>query len=149
MIGCDRETASKYLGFTAQQVESLLQCDSAFMQQALKAEGAAELHQMKNLHDATKDSKQWRASVWWLERRAPARFARRTANAITASEWNSFLTAIVDAILAEVTNEADRQRLIARIACLTDDGKADASTTTVEESPSDSVDDFLDQDSQT
>lgn len=120
MIGCDRDTASKYLGFTTQQLDEILQENAEFMRQALKAEGAAEFHQMKNLHEATKDAKQWRASVWWLERRAPARFARRAANAITATEWNSFLTAIVDAIVAEVTSEADRQRLIARIARLSD-----------------------------
>lgn len=139
MIGCDRDTASKYLGFTAPQIESLLQSDGEFMRQALKAEGAAELHQMKNLHDATKDSKQWRASVWWLERRAPARFARRAANAITASEWNSFLTAIVDAIVAEVTCEADRQRLIARIARLADESPSTGAETSPPDSDNDSL----------
>ena len=118
MLGCDRDTASKYLGYTASQMEQHLAANAEFLRKALKAEGAAELHQMKNLHDATKDSKQWRASVWWLERRAPARFGRRPTGAITMTEWTRFLAVVADAITVEVTNEGDRQRLISRLAQL-------------------------------
>lgn len=120
MLGCDRDTASKYLGYTTSHLEKQLAEDIEFLRKTLKAEGAAELHQMKNLHNATKDAKQWRASVWWLERRAPSRFGRRSALAITAPEWSRFLAVIADAIVAEVSSEADRQQLIARIAQLVD-----------------------------
>ena len=116
LVGCDRETASKYLGCTPTQLRDELKRNPEFSRQLLRAEGSAEFHQMRNLHEATKDGKQWRASVWWLERLAPGRFARRAANAITEAEWQQFLESLADAIMSEITNEADRRRLLACLA---------------------------------
>jgi len=116
MMGCDRETAGNYLGFTLLQLRDEVKREPEFLQQVLRAEAAAEFHQIRNLHEATKDSKQWRASVWWLERKIPERFARRAANAITAAEWQQFLETLADMIVSEITCEADRQKLLTRLS---------------------------------
>ncbi len=116
LVGCDRETAGNYLGFSPTQLRDEVKRDADFLQQVLRAEASAEFHQIRNLHEATKDSKQWRASVWWLERKVPERFARRAANAVTESEWRHFLETLADLITSEIASEADRQRLLTRLA---------------------------------
>ncbi len=136
LVGCDRETASKYLGCTPTQLRDELKRNPEFSRQVLRAEGSAEFHQICNLHEATKDSKQWRASVWWLERKAPGRYARRVANAITEAEWQQFLESLADAIVTEITNEADRRRLLAYLARM-----AQAAHTDLAKDPRDSVPD--------
>jgi hypothetical protein len=124
MVGCDRETAGNYLGFSHSQLRHELQRDGEFLRQVLQAEAAAEFHQIRNLHEATKDSKQWRASVWWLERKIPERFARRAANAVSATEWRQFLDTLAEMIVMEISSEADRQRLLARLSEIAEEVEA-------------------------
>jgi hypothetical protein len=125
LVGCDRETAGNYLGFSPAQLRDEVKRDPDFFRQMLRAEASAEFHQIRNLHEATKDSKQWRASVWWLERKVPERFARRAANAITESEWRQFLETLADLITSEIASEADRQRLLSRLSQIAQEVDAD------------------------
>jgi hypothetical protein len=118
-MGCDWETTAKYLGFTPVQLRGETKRDEAFRREVLRCEAAADLHQIKNLHEASKDPKNWRTSVWWLERTSPVRFAKRPAMAITHSEWKQFLATIANAITEEVRAEADSRRLQMRLAQMT------------------------------
>lgn len=113
-IGCDRETACKYLGLTSKQLSGLLEQDPEFLKQLSKAEATSELTHMQNLRNAAKDEKHWRASVWWLERHAPERYARRAPDTLTVAQLQQIIEELVEAIVCEVTNERDRLRLLNR-----------------------------------
>ena len=62
-MGCSRETACKYLGLSATDLRRELQLDWEFRAQLLRAEATPEFNHMRNLHQAAKDEKNWRASV--------------------------------------------------------------------------------------
>lgn len=117
-MGCDREMAAKGVGWTVGQLRHVLGDDPEFAQVLLRAEGQAELHRMRILHNATKDEKHWRAATWWLERRAQNRYARRISRSVTTVEIQEFIDELVDIVFAEVTREADRERLVTSLAAL-------------------------------
>ncbi len=114
-IGCDRETACNYLGKTAAELHEQLRQDREFHRQLLRAEATPEFSHMRNLYNAAKDEKHWRASVWWLERRAPERFARRAPDALTAQQLRSVIEALADTIVGEIEDPQDRERLLAKL----------------------------------
>ncbi len=115
-VGCDRETACKYWGWTAADLHRVLDDDHEFARQLLRAEGTAEFAHMRNLHNAAKEEKNWRVSVWWLERRSPERFARRAPNVLTATQMSAIIEELADGIAEEITNQDDRRRLLNRLA---------------------------------
>lgn len=125
LIGCDRETASKYLGCTLRQLQGALQQDSQFAKQLARAEATPEFIHMRNLHNAAKDEKHWRVSVWWLERCAPERYARRSPDTISAAQLRQIIKQLADAIAGEVASRDDRQRLLARLASIARDVEGD------------------------
>ena len=113
-IGCDRETAGKFLGWKPADLHRELEQDAEFHKQLLKAEATPEFSHMRNLHNAAKDEKHWRASVWWLERNAPERYARRAAGALTAAQLQEVIEELAEVIAKEVVSEEERRRLLAR-----------------------------------
>src|SRR5687767_4056742 len=68
-LGCPRSTAAKYVGLSGEQLEALLRADEQLTREVLRAEAEAEVRHMGNVHKASKDEKNWRTSVWWLEQR--------------------------------------------------------------------------------
>ncbi|MEO1497499.1 MAG: hypothetical protein AAFV43_10145 [Planctomycetota bacterium] len=115
-VGCDRETAAKYVGCSIDDLVEAARRDAGFAAALRKNEAAAELAHMRNIQQAAKDDKHWRASVWWLERLAPERFARRDAGAVTRRELTGLLSAIAGGIAAEVRHEDDRRRVLDKLA---------------------------------
>jgi hypothetical protein len=113
-VGCDRQTAADYLGCSLADIRRAMQSDSAFAASVRRAEASVELMHMRNVQELAKDKKDWRASVWWLERRAPERFARR-AGAVTARQLKAFVALLTGAIQEDVRCDEDRARLVARL----------------------------------
>jgi len=151
-LGCDRETASKYLGWTASHLRQELHRSSDFAIQVLRAEASAEFHQIHNVHEATKEAKNWRASVWWLERMAPERFAKRSTNVVTETEWQEFLEALAEAVVSEIADDADRNRLLNRLAQMADvsytERKQETGSDSLDESPMLSFEEIANEDEQ-
>jgi len=114
-MGCDRETACNYLGKSAEQLRQQLQQDPEFRKRILRAEATPEFNHMKNLFSAAKEEKNWRASVWWLERRSPERYARRAPDAVSAAQLRQIIEELAEAIVGGVGHQEDRQRLLARL----------------------------------
>ena len=117
-FGCDRVTAGKYLGCSMQQLRSTLQHDPQFAKQLARAEATPELMHMRNLQNAAKDEKHWRASIWWLERCVPERYARRNPDSISAAQLRQVVKQLADAIAGEVSDLDDRTRLMKRLASI-------------------------------
>lgn len=117
-IGCDRATAASYVGTSAASLEAATAEDRAFADAVARAEAAAEMAHMRNVQQAAKEEKNWRASVWWLERRLPDRYGRRNAESVTPGELKRFLAALAEAVAEEVSHPQDRERLLQRVRSL-------------------------------
>jgi hypothetical protein len=112
-VGCDRQTAADYVACSLADIRHAMQQDAAFMADVCRAEAAIELTHMRNVQEIATGKKEWRASVWWLERRSPERFARK-AGTLTSRQLKAFVTFLTEVYREEVRDEADRERLIAR-----------------------------------
>jgi hypothetical protein len=114
-VGCDRQTAVDFVGCSLRDLHRAMERDSEFASNIRRNEAGAELSHMRNVQTAAKDAKNWRASVWWLERRSPERYGPRGAGAVTARQLKAFIGMVVDILAVEVRDPADRQRLCARL----------------------------------
>ncbi|MBX3425810.1 MAG: hypothetical protein KF688_09030 [Pirellulales bacterium] len=114
-IGCDRQTGCNYVGCTPGDLLAALRQQASFAAQLLRAEATPEATHMRCVHDAAKDVKNWRASVWWLERRAPERFARRASAGLSAAELQGVVDQLCETIGQEIADVALRERVGRRL----------------------------------
>jgi hypothetical protein len=108
-VGCDRQTAADFIGCSLMDFRNLMQHDAAFAKDVRRSEAEAELKNMRNVQDTAREKKEWRASVWWLERRSPERFGRRTAGSVTARQLRGYFTLLSQMLNERLPDEKDRQ----------------------------------------
>lgn len=119
-FGGDREMATKCVGTTLLKLQQEMARDRTFAAEVVRAEGLSETGQMQAVIKAAKDTKNWRASIWWLERQSPERFGRRAAHSYSSQEFQEFILQMTHAIDETVHEPADRERLITLLAALGD-----------------------------
>lgn len=137
-LGCDRQIAARYLGLTPAEMQRQLAGDADFARRLSQAEARAELVHLTRVREAAQDEKNWRAAVWWLERRAPDRYGRRDAGALTPHQVRRFVETLSAAIAEEVHDPADRKRLMARLRRLGEDSMPEPANNERSESESES-----------
>lgn len=116
--GCDRAASAKAAAATLQEFNNELKHDAEFAKAVLQAEGGAVFHRMNAIHKAVKDPKQWRAAAWWLEQQTKRHNARLKAKQVPVRHWHEYAGDIVGAVMSEVSQEADRERLVERLRAL-------------------------------
>jgi hypothetical protein len=115
-LGGDRATACKLMGVSLQQLLAEMERDPEFAKAVLNAEGKAELEHMRNVRMAAIDDKNWRGSIWWLERRD-----RSQDDVDEESPWSNLsfvreaLAKLVEVVVAEIGDPIRRQLLVARL----------------------------------
>lgn len=114
-VGCDRETAANFVGCSLTEIGHMMQLDPAFALNILRTEAGTELSHMRNVQQAAKDVKNWRASVWWLERHSPERFGARGAGEVTVRQLKAFVETLAGVLNDEFQNEEQRKRVIGRL----------------------------------
>jgi hypothetical protein len=114
-VGCDRETAANFIGCSLVDFAEAMKRDSEFAASVRKTEAAVELAHMRTVQQAAKEEKNWRASVWWLERRSPERFGSRGAGTVTTKHLKAFLNVAGAVLNAEIQDPADRERVMNRL----------------------------------
>lgn len=114
-VGCDRETAANFVGCRAADISRAMLGDSAFAAQVRRTEAGCELGHMRTVQEATKEAKNWRASVWWMERRAPDRFGPRGAGQVTLRQLDEFLNVVADIVCDEIDCRDDQRRVLVRM----------------------------------
>jgi hypothetical protein len=121
-VGCNRATAGKYIGASCAEVAAALQQDPAFRQAVIQAEANAEVQFMGNVHKAAQDEKNWRTSVWWLERRAreEASTAQATAGEVIAAV-RAALEKFAEIVVTELPDVTRRQAIIAQLLQIADE----------------------------
>lgn len=117
-VGCDRATAASYVGRRPDELETAARSDAEFDAAIRRSEAGCELAHMRNVQQAARDERHWRASVWWLERRLPERYAKREADAVGRRELMRFVSAAAAAIATAVQDEGDRHRVLERLSGL-------------------------------
>ena len=53
--------------------------------------------------------------MWWLERRAPEKYARRDSECVTEAQFNRFVDEVVELIAEEIRESEVLERIIARM----------------------------------
>jgi hypothetical protein len=114
-FGCSRDTAAGYVGSTVDAVEALAARDADFAAQIVLAEAQAELTHVRNVHSAGGDVKNWRASVWMLERRFPERFGKREPEVVTKPQMQQMMKRLSHVLLEVVPDEAQRAKILESI----------------------------------
>jgi len=114
-VGCDRETAANFVGCRAADISRAMLSDRGFAAQVRRTEAGCELGHMRTVQEATKEAKNWRASVWWMERRSPDRFGPRGAGQVTLRQLDEFLNVVADIVCNEIECRDDQQRVIVRM----------------------------------
>lgn len=114
-VGCDRETAANFVETTTANLHREMERDDRFAARVHRTEAASEWTNMRTVHQAAKDVKNWRAAVWWLEMHAPDRFKSRSAGEVTLAQLNEFVGTLTTILANEVRCESDRRRVIHRV----------------------------------
>jgi hypothetical protein len=113
--GCSRETAAGYVGSTVEDLDQAASRDADFAAQIVRAESNAELSHVRNVHNAGNDVKNWRASVWMLERRFPERFGKRDPEVVTRPQMQQMMKRLSNVLLEVVPDEAQREKILQSI----------------------------------
>jgi hypothetical protein len=114
-VGCDRETAANFVGCSTAEIGRAMRQDPAFAAHVRRTEAGSELSHMRTVQDAAKEAKNWRASVWWLERHSPERFGPRGAGQVTVRQLDEFLQTLVEIVCDEIESEEGQRRMIKRM----------------------------------
>ena len=114
-VGCDRETAANLIGELPEEFAQALQQDSEFAAEVRRTEAGVELFHMNQIHEAAKDKKNWRLSVWWLVQRSPERFATRVPGVVTTRHLKAFLEFFGEGLVSDIRNSEDRDRVQTRL----------------------------------
>ena len=112
--GGDRASACDVVGVTQVQLRLEMKRDPEFAEQVARAEASMELRQMDKVIKATNDEKNWRASVWWIERRTRERL-RGAGRSLTEDNIFDLVDAMARAIAEEVADSEIQRRLIERL----------------------------------
>ena len=119
-LGCDRELIARYLGCDEIQIVETFARDETFRKAWHRAHATAELSHIRNIQQAAKEEKNWRASVWWLERHVPARYAKRSLGEVTRSELVKLIRNVAEKIASVVKQPEDQRRLLSKLTELTE-----------------------------
>jgi hypothetical protein len=114
-VGCDWTTAARIAECSLADIRRAMRHDAEFAKSVRRSEAGAELSHMRTIQEAAKDAKNWRASVWWLERHAPERFGARRADAVTATQLKAYIGILADIVVGEERSGASRADILGRL----------------------------------
>ena len=118
-LGCPRATAANYVGLTSEQFEQIVLGDEAFAREVLRAEAEAAVRHMVNVHKASKDEKNWRTSVWWLEQHGLTPPAADESDANYPEAVMAALDKFAELIVSEIPDVLRRQSLLTKLMHIT------------------------------
>jgi IS30 family transposase len=124
-VGCSRETAARYVGCHRTTISRTADREEEFAQALLQAESRHEILHLTNINRAATETRYWRAAAWALERKYPARYAARDPHTLTTEQVSQLLAQFADVLMQEVSQEDERQQILARLAELTADFQKD------------------------
>ncbi len=130
-VGCSRRTAARYVNCTQKAIDELARTNPDFAEKLRRAEANLEIESIKNMFNAAKQEKNWRASAWVLERKSPQEFLKKKPDVIPSGLLDTLLNRIVTLLIEECPAAVQRKGLLKKldvirmetIAALDDDKK--------------------------
>ena len=110
-VGCDRETAVNFVGCSLEELDREMSDDCSFAADLRRADAGCEFTHMRNVKNASSEEKNWRASVWWLERRARERYGTERRRGTSGADLAKALGALEEALRDEFADGEDWARL--------------------------------------
>ena len=114
-VGCSRRTAARYVNCTQKAIDELAQANPEFAEKLRKAEANMEIESIKNMFNAAKQEKNWRASAWLLERKSPEEFLKKKPDVIPAGLLDTLLNRIVTLLIEECPAAVQRKGLLKKL----------------------------------
>ena len=114
-VGCSRRTAARYVNCTQKAIDELAQANPEFAEKLRKAEANLEIESIKNMFNAAKQEKNWRASAWLLERKSPDEFLKKKPDVIPAGLLDTLLNRIVTLLIEECPAAVQRKGLLKKL----------------------------------
>jgi hypothetical protein len=118
-VGCNRETAARYVGCHRTTITKTAQRDESFALALAQAESKYEIVHLSHINKAATEGRYWRAAAWALERKFPLRYGTSIAESFTFEQVTQVLSQFAEALLEEVPEDAIRERILARLGDLT------------------------------
>ena len=118
-VGGTRAAAAQYVGCHPDTIRKTAERDEEFALAISHAESKHELLTLADINKAAKESRNWRAAAWLLERRYPSRYGRLRPEVITVEQISQALAQLADVLLDEVPEEQRRERILIRLTELT------------------------------
>jgi len=117
-VGCSQRTAARYVGCARSTIFREIQRDEQFADEIRRATQLAEINYLKNIQNAAKQEKYWRAAAWALERCHPEQYAARGANCLTLDEVRDLLTQLTQIIVEECRSPKSCKAILKRLDSL-------------------------------
>jgi hypothetical protein len=111
--GADTAIAAAFAGISPETLDQMQATDAALERALRKAGAESTLAHLHNIHEAAKDPRNWRLSVWWLER--SARQTSDTEGAFSAHAFYAFWADMTHAINRTVSSDTERRELLEAI----------------------------------
>ncbi|WP_425396710.1 hypothetical protein [Aeoliella sp.] len=127
--GCPVDTGLDVTGVSAEEYDEITRADGELARRARRAAGLAEFHQLRNIKEAGTDPKNWRASVWWLERCRGDRYLSKPPRTFTQQQVEAFHSDVAQLIDSQVRHQDDHERVLEKLSELADEHLDTASTT--------------------
>ncbi|MDO4574037.1 MAG: hypothetical protein Q4D98_02360 [Planctomycetia bacterium] len=114
-VGCSRKTAAQYAGVTQTVIKNTAKEDEVFAERLLRAQEMAEITSMKNISNAARQERYWKAAAWILERKNPEEYRLRSPGTFNAGQLKFILGQLTQIIVDEVKSPAYRKRILSRM----------------------------------
>ena len=114
-VGCSRRTAARYVNCTQKSIDELARTNPDFAEKLRRAEANLEIESIKNMFNAAKQEKNWRASAWVLERKSPQEFLKKKPDVIPAGLLDTLLNRIVTLLIEECPAAVQRKGLLKKL----------------------------------
>ncbi len=117
-VGCSRRTAAKFIGCDVKTIANTAEREPAFAERLRQTENSQEYTHLKNIQDAAKQDKYWRAAAWVLERRFPDDYGRRGPHVVTVNQIRELLARFAEIIVEEVPVPEYRKNILKRFTAI-------------------------------
>ena len=114
-VGCSRRTAARYVNCTQKAINDLARSNPEFAEKLRRAEANLEIESLKNVFNAAKQEKNWRASAWGLERKSPQEFLKKRPDVVPTDLLDTLLDRIVALMIDECPAAVKRKSFLQKL----------------------------------
>jgi hypothetical protein len=120
-MGCSLAAAAEYVGCAVSTIQRTADRDPLFAESLGRARNNTELDLVRNIRNAAKNEKYWRAAAWALERFFPQKYQSRRPDVLTPEQVAQFIREFARMIVQQLPVERYRKNIIRSVESLARD----------------------------